>query len=134
MARHSKLSQEPIADDDHRAFGALGEKIAATHLGKLGYRIVTTNHRCDRGEIDIIAWDGQVLCFVEVRARRSDRFGHPLETISAKKRQRIVAAARDYLATWRGAWPQMRFDVVGIVDGDPPQIELVRAAFEVTGT
>ena len=122
---------EAAATDPRRERGRLGEELAAKHLGTLGYRVIDTNYRCERGEIDIIAWDGRVLCFVEVRSRSTERYGHPLETVSASKRQRIIAATRDYLSTWRGDWPQMRFDVVGIVMTEPPQIELVRAAFEV---
>lgn len=128
------MARTPVdtVGDMRQVRGRQGEDLAAAYLRKLGYRVITTNHRCERGEIDIIAWDGEVLCFVEVRSRRSDRFGHPLETVSAKKRLSLIAAARDYLSTWRGDWPQMRFDVVGIVMTEPPQIELVRAAFEVT--
>jgi putative endonuclease len=111
--------------------GAAAEQLAADHLAAAGYRIVARNHRCQGGEVDIVAWDGDVLCFVEVRSRKDDRFGHPLETISAQKIRRVARGARDFLRTLRGARPTMRFDAVGIVMSDPPVITLVRDAFEL---
>ena len=110
--------------------GARAEALAAEFLEGLGYRVVTRNFRCQGGEIDLVAWDGPVLCFIEVRARESDEFGTPLETLDARKLRRVVHAARAYLETLVGPWPEMRFDAVGILLTEPPRIELVRAAFE----
>ena len=90
------------------------------------------NHRCAGGEVDVIAWHGTTLCFVEVRARTSDAFGHPLETIDATKIKRVVSAARNFLETWQGPLPAMRFDALGIVLSDPPQFTLAEEAFETT--
>ncbi len=108
--------------------------MARDYLERQGYRIIACNHRCEGGEVDIVAWQGEVLCFVEVRARTNVDYGEPLETIDARKRSRIARAARDFLQSWRGAWPEMRFDAVGIVLGEPPEITLVQDAFDVTGT
>jgi putative endonuclease len=110
--------------------GRAAEDLACDHLEGLGYRVVTRNHRCPQGELDIVAWDGPVLCFVEVRARAPGPFGTALETIGPRKIRRVVAAARDYLETLPPPWPEMRFDAVGIELTDPPEITLVRAAFE----
>lgn len=112
------------------ARGARAESLAASYLARCGYRVIARNHRCRGGEIDLIAWDGDVLCFVEVRARARQDFGTPLETITPQKIRRIVQAARDYASRLRGPWPEMRFDAVGIVLSEPPSFELVRGAFE----
>lgn len=110
--------------------GRRGEDLAVSHLQACGYDIVARNHRCAGGEVDLVAWDAGVLCFIEVRARASDDFGHPLETIDARKIRRVAKAAAHYLETLAGPWPPMRFDAVGILLTVPPEITLVRAAFE----
>jgi putative endonuclease len=112
--------------------GARAEGLAWDYLAAQGYRLVTKNHRAKGGEVDLIAYDGQVLCFIEVRARESADFGLPLETIDRRKQLRIIRAARHFLETLPSPWPPMRFDAVGILLTDPPAIELVRAAFEAT--
>lgn len=110
------------------AIGRGYEDAACAHLIAGGYRIVTRNYRAAGGEIDIIAYDGDVLCFIEVRGRAGDAFGDPFETIDQRKIQRIMRTARHYVATLEHAWPPMRFDAVGIIDGEP--IRLLRGAFE----
>ena len=97
--------------------GALGEEAAADLLRSGGYRIVARNHRCPRGEVDLIAERGELLVFVEVRTRATAAFGRPEETVSAAKQRRVVAAARDYLARRRGPQRGVRFDVVAVIDG-----------------
>ncbi len=98
-------------------FGALGEEAAAELLRKAGYRIVARNHRCSRGEVDVIAEKGDLLVFVEVRTRATAAFGGPEETVGTRKQRRVVAAARDYLAQRRGPPKAARFDVIAVVDG-----------------
>ena len=97
--------------------GALGEEAAAELLRKAGYRIVARNHRCSRGEVDVIAEKGDLLVFVEVRTRATAAFGGPEETVGTRKQRRVVAAARDYLAQRRGPPKAARFDVIAVVDG-----------------
>jgi putative endonuclease len=96
--------------------GAAGEEAAARHLTALGYRIVARNHRCRLGEVDLVAEAGELLVFVEVRTRTTDRFGAPEETVTARKQARVVRAARDFLARWRGPERGARFDVISVVD------------------
>lgn len=115
-----------------RARGAEAEDLAAAFLEREGYRIVARNVRFDVGELDLVAWDGDVLCFVEVRARAEGSDVHPLETIDARKQLRVVRAAGRYLETLKGAWPAMRFDAVGVALATPPRFELVKAAFEAS--
>ena len=76
-----------------------------------GLRLVARNFRTRFGEIDVIAYDGDVLVFVEVRLRSSLRFGGAVESITASKRTRLLAAARGYLATLRRE-PPCRFDAI----------------------
>jgi putative endonuclease len=96
--------------------GDLGEKAAEDLLAARGYRIVARKHRCPRGEVDLVAEQGDLLVFVEVRTRATAAFGAPEETIGAAKQQRLVRAARDFLARWRGPVRGARFDVVAVVD------------------
>ncbi|MBC7794373.1 MAG: YraN family protein [Clostridia bacterium] len=112
------------------AIGRSYEDAACAHLETLGYRVVTRNFRTVGGEIDIIAFDDDVLCFVEVRGRAADAFGDPMETIDNRKIGRVIHAARAYVATLVGTWPLMRFDVIGILDGEP--IRLIRNAFDTS--
>lgn len=112
---------------DRRAAGRRYEEAAGAYLESLGYRILERNYRCRRGEIDLIARDGAVLVFIEVKFRRGPAAGDPAEAVDARKRRRIVTAARMYLAERRLS-PQTlcRFDVVAF-RGDAPV--LIRDAF-----
>src|SRR5256885_7044701 len=98
-------------------FGALGEEAAAELLRKAGYRIVARNHRCSRGEVDVIAEKGDLLVFVEVRTRATAAFGGPEETVGVRKQRRVIAAARDYLAQRRRRAEGARVDGIAVVDG-----------------
>ena len=113
-----------------KARGDAAEQLAVEHLSAIGYHVIARNFRCEGGEIDIIAYEGELLCFVEVRSIADPRHGDPLETISRRKIARIVRAATTYLETLAPPWPAMRFDAVGITLTDPPQLRLVREAFE----
>ena len=110
-----------------QASGGAAEEAAARFLERQGLRIVGRNFHTRLGEIDLIARDGPVLVFVEVRMRSSAHFGGGAESIGPRKRARIAAAAAQYLARLRGE-PPCRFDVVILDSGTP---EWLRAAFEV---
>jgi len=109
-----------------KRLGSAGEKRAATYLAGLGMRIVERNYRCRQGEIDLIAWDGDTLVFVEVKARRSGDCGTPEEAVSPAKQRKLRQVALWYLARL-GYEPFCRFDVVSVA-GD--QVTHFRAAFE----
>jgi putative endonuclease len=112
-------------------FGALGEDAAVALLRSKGFRIVVRNHRCARGEVDVVAEKGDVLAFVEVRTRATATFGGPEETVNARKQRRVIAAARDFLAQRRGPARAARFDVIAVVDGpDGPSLTHFENAFE----
>jgi putative endonuclease len=110
--------------------GALGEDAAAALLASKGFHIVARNHRTRLGEVDLIADDGVVLAFVEVRTRRNDAFGGPAETVSARKQERVILAAQDFLARWTGPERAVRFDVVAVTDAPgAPRVEHFENAF-----
>ena len=113
--------------------GARGEDAAVELLRAGGYRIVARNHRCPRGEIDVIAEKDDLLVFVEVRTRATSAFGGPEETVGSRKQRRVIAAARDYLAQRRGPPRAARFDVIAVVDGPSgPSLTHFENAFDAT--
>ncbi|MBF0586010.1 YraN family protein [Prosthecochloris sp. N3] len=95
--------------------GRRGEQIAAGWLADQGMRIIRRNYRYRRNEIDIIALDGPVLCFIEVKTRASLRAGHPLEAVTRAKQREIIRTARAFLAFDYPGEPDCRFDVVAII-------------------
>lgn len=106
-----------------RSVGDMAEQRAARFLEALGYVIVGRNYRCRMGEIDLIAEENDVLCFIEVRSRRRTRYGLPQETISREKKRRIAIAARLYMTEQRIQDRACRFDVVTLVGDDPPVLQ-----------
>ena len=106
--------------------GAEAEDRAARFLAQQGLDIVARNYRTRFGEIDLIARDGAVLVFVEVRMRSSEGFGGAAGSVDSRKQSRIVAAARQFLASLTRE-PPCRFDVVTLEGGAP---KWLRGAFE----
>ena len=100
--------------NNRRLQGSQGEAQARTLLEEKGFCFVGSNYSCRWGEIDLIMLDGASLVFVEVRLRRSTRFGTPLESITAAKQRRLVLSAQDYLQRHPHQGP-LRFDIVGIL-------------------
>ena len=117
--------------DRRRQLGRRGEDIAARHLQEQGYEILTRNWRCEWGEVDIIAREGETLAFVEVRTRRGDRFGTPEESITPDKRAHLVAVAQTYLQEQGLVEVDWRIDVVAIEigrHGELRRLNLIRHA------
>jgi len=113
-------------------FGRMAEEAAAGFLKGRGYRIIRRNYRARSGEIDIIAFEGDVICFVEVKARHSNFFGSPEEAVSYSKQRQISKAAIYYLRQAGLADKPARFDVVSLLySGNEPEIELIKGAFEL---
>src|ERR1700727_2754712 len=97
--------------------GRVGEDLAFRYLRDHGCTVVARNYftRSGSGEIDIVAWHGRVLVFVEVKTRQNEAYGSPDRAVDAEKRQRVQLAARDYLRRVGVAQEQTRFDVVSVV-------------------
>lgn len=126
------MSRKP---EERTAAGREAEESVCAYLRESGLEIVERNFRGRGGEIDVIARDGDVLAFVEVRFREEDGHGLPEESVGPAKRRRIVAAARAYLATIPpGSWKEARFDVAAVDgSGRAPAIRYYPAAFDARG-
>jgi len=107
--------------------GERAEALCAALLRAAGLRIVAHNWRCRHGEIDLVAEERGVLVFAEVRLRSGAGFGGAAESVTAAKRERLLAAARQYLADHPGR--ACRFDVLLLDRLDPARIEWIRDAF-----
>ena len=110
-----------------REEGDRGEQIALQHLLQKGYRLLRSNYISPYGEIDLIMYNDQYLVFVEVRMRANRDFGHPLETVTRTKQQRIRKTAQHYLMRNPKTTLQPRIDVVSI---DAPGGGFKRVAVE----
>ncbi|MFA5356711.1 MAG: YraN family protein [Candidatus Omnitrophota bacterium] len=112
--------------------GGKGEQAAASLLKENGYKILFTNYKTRLGEIDIIAEDRGTICFIEVKARSSDRFGSPSEAVSLLKQRKISEAALLFLKERKLLDKRARFDVVSVYcSRDGQRLELIRDAFEL---
>jgi putative endonuclease len=110
---------------DRQSFGKHGEDLAARELRRRGYEILARRYRTRFGEIDIVARDGRAIVFVEVKARRSSRYGRAAEAVTASKQRRLAAMALDYLVWSDHLTDPCRFDVVSIDDfGDGKRLDV----------
>jgi putative endonuclease len=109
--------------------GQQAEDLALAHLQKQGLKLLARNYRCKGGEIDLIMQDGKTLVFVEVRYRKSARFGGALESVTAIKQARLIHCASHYLAR-HGLNTPARFDVVALEPGgEMLRVQWIRDAF-----
>jgi putative endonuclease len=117
-----------------RSIGDDWEAVAARRLHEAGLRIVERGYRCRMGEIDLIAVDAGTLVFVEVRYRRSSRFGDAASSVTPAKQQRILATARHYLMRHpRYCECPIRIDVIAVDPQGPthvPRVRWIRSAFD----
>lgn len=110
--------------------GDLGEETAAEHLRRNGFDIIERNYRRRGGEIDIVASDGGVLVFIEVKFRRNTAFGAPQESVTPAKQERLRRTAEVYVAERGIGERECRFDVVAVTaGGGTARIEHFRNAF-----
>lgn len=100
-----------------KLYGKIGENKAVKYLKKQGYSVLERNYRARFGEIDVIAEDGGVLVFIEVKSRSGDGFGAPAEAVDAQKRKRYALAAAEYLQKNAVEERECRFDVVEVKNG-----------------
>lgn len=116
----------------HIQIGALGERVAVDFLRAEGRKVLYRNFRGPRGgEVDIVARDGKVLSFVEVKTRTHDGYGRPLDAVDREKEQLIERGANAWLKLLGTRDIPWRFDVVEVIlkDGEPPKVHVVRNAF-----
>ena len=124
----------------HFELGAHGEALAIEHLEQRGYRIVAANFSLPIGrntrdvivnaEIDVVAYDGATLCFIEVKTRASDEIATPQTNVDRRKRRQIARAARGYRRMFGLMDSSFRYDVVSVIgkpDDTRPRIELHKA-------
>lgn len=124
-----------LSDDDTQgrphALGRAGEQLAAEHLEKQGWSILARNWRCQQGELDIVASDGEQVVFCEVKARSGVDYGSPLEAVDRHKIHRVRQLARAWLEQQRLTGCRVRFDVISVLW--PPEgrvrLEHVQEAF-----
>ncbi len=132
MPRSRSGSGSAFRSQPHnRAKGAQAERQGVAWLRRQGYGVLAVNVTNRGGELDVVATDGDTLCFVEIKARAGDRFGPAVLAVDATKRRKLARAASAYLARrpWDGP---CRFDVLGmdLVDG-AFEYTLLRDAFRV---
>ena len=122
--------------DPRRLFGEKGEAEAERYLRRKGYRIIARNVRSSLGELDLVAEDGHVLVFIEVKARQTDQFGGAIHAVHRRKQQKLVRLASRFLAQRHWMERSCRFDVV-LLDATGTgafAIEHIQNAFEVSSS
>ena len=119
-----------------RARGISGEEVAATWLRSKGAQVLHRNWRPTgagvKGECDIVAQCDDIVCFVEVKTRKSGDFGEPQEAVNASKRRQLERLARAWIQI-HGDEQTLRFDIIEIwwKDGENPRLAWIEGAFEV---
>lgn len=128
------VRQSEDKQDPRIGTGQTGEDLAVGYLENKGYTIVERNYRLRIGEIDIIARDGEFLVFVEVKTRRSSRFGSPFDAVDFRKQQQVSRVALAFMTRHGCGEMAIRFDVIGVhLEKQSPRIELIKNAFEYCG-
>ena len=119
-----------MASDARQSLGELGETLACEELRRRGYAILERRYRTRYGEIDIVARHGDVLVFVEVKARAGEAFGTGAEAVTRYKQRRVAQMAADFLVRRRLQDRPCRFDVVSIAVGESgSRIEVIPGAW-----
>ncbi len=129
MARSSACRTAAISNRNET--GRAAEAQARDHLERNGLRLLAQNWLCRRGELDLVMLDGDTVVFVEVRYRRHTGWGGALESVDARKRERLIQAAQHFLQQ-ENRWSRSpcRFDVVAIGPGQATELNWLQNAFE----
>ncbi len=113
-----------------QALGARGEEYVAGYIQRQRMAVLERNYRCRLGEIDIIAKDGDTVAFIEVKTRSGSRFGSPAEAVTEAKKQKLLKAAYDYIASRDVGDVGLRFDVAEVfVQDNGFSINYIKNAF-----
>ena len=128
LYRAADVVRHHLQPGDH---GRLGEDLAHRYLRGQGCTIVARRYRprSGGGEIDLVAWQGDTLVFVEVKTRATLEYGTPERAVDAEKERFLRRAGRDYARRAGIAWTRVRFDIVSVVLSNPPFIEWFPDAF-----
>jgi len=119
----------------NRDIGIIGEQEAIKYLKRMGYKIIERNFKTKKGEIDVIAMDNDILSFIEVKTRKTDKFGLPCESVNLRKQHTMGTVSLIYMAK-KGMFNRpCRFDVVEVyMDGESvKEIRLIKDAFQFRG-
>lgn len=117
-----------------RGRGSVAEEAAVRYLRRRGYRILERNVTTKAGEIDVVAREGDTLCFIEVKARQTQTYGPAVAAVTPSKQRRLARAASLYLMLRGLGEPPCRFDVLGLDARDGGwEFTLVRDAFQGNG-
>jgi len=117
----------------HNKLGRAGEEAALAFLEQNGFRVLHTNWRTHPWEVDIVALDGEVLVFVEVKTRADLRHGLPEEAVTRRKEQLLFSSAEAYLERY-GLVNEVRFDIMAVLpDGKSWQVRHIPGAFSAFG-
>ena len=112
--------------------GERGEALAFEKIKHLGYTHIIKNYRCRLGEVDLVAKDGDVLVFIEIKTRKGRPLGFAKEAVNLRKRKQLSKVALNYMKTNDCCDVSARFDVVAVsVGGGSPQIEVIQNAFDL---
>ncbi len=119
-----------------QAIGRRGEDLAHRYLERQGMTVVARNWQpsAGHGEIDLVAWEGDVLVFVEVKSRMTDEFGAPERNVDLQKRAALERSGRNYARRAGVAWERVRFDLVSVIFSNPPAVTHHRGAFGLVGS
>lgn len=120
-----------MSEHSRQASGQAAEALALQHLQRQGLRLLAQNWRCKRGELDLVMLDGATVVFVEVRYRRHSAWGGAIESVDARKREKLINAASYFLqqqARWANA--PCRFDVIAIDAVEPLRLNWIPNAFD----
>jgi putative endonuclease len=120
--------------EDH-ALGRRGEDLAHRFLRRAGMIVVDRNYRMasGAGEVDLVAWDGDTLVFVEVKSRQTADYGSPDRAIGPNKHATLIRTAREYARHAEVPWERVRFDVVNVIFSTPPELTHLRDVLALRG-
>jgi putative endonuclease len=125
-----RSTSPPSLSEGHLALGRWGEETAARHLKRKGWKILRRNFRAPGGgEVDLVCRDRDTLVFAEVKTRRSEEMGRPLDAVDAKKQRLIRQGALYWLRLLDMPDITFRFDVIEVLATDPVEIRVIESAF-----
>jgi putative endonuclease len=121
-------------EPEHLRRGRLGEDAAKRHLKAAGLKFLTANFRSERGEIDLVFRDGDVLVFVEVKTRSDESWTRPAAAVNARKKRLLSQTALDYLKLLKQPQVKIRFDIVEVLlkDGEVSEVRHLPNTFSLS--